>query len=101
MSMLSLEGLTHAISRADFDRKQEWSDTPQHRRLLDAYEAACRKSSSCAVHALKAERAGWSDAELYKVKAAHWETVADTLGAVLSMEIDDGTEEILLPDLWD
>jgi hypothetical protein len=62
--------------------------------------AACDRSSNCAVAALSAERGGWTDVDQYKVKAAHWETVANTLGAVLSMEIDEGREEILLPDPW-
>lgn len=101
MSTLSLEGCTYAVSRADFEPQQLWTDTPQHRSLLAAYEAACQKSSRYAVGALKAERAGWPDAPMCKAKAAHWETVADTLRAVLSMEIDEGKEEILLPDPWE
>ncbi|OPD98669.1 hypothetical protein AO994_30385 [Pseudomonas aeruginosa] len=100
MSTLSLAGCTHAIGRSDFEQNQQWPDTPQNRRLLAAYGAACEKSSNCAVAALSAERGGWSDVDRYKAKAAHWETVANTLGAVLSMEIDEGREEIMLPDPW-
>lgn len=58
-----------------------------NRRLLAAYEAASEKSSRNAVAALKAERTGWPDVPQYKAKAAHWETVADTLGAVLSIVV--------------
>jgi hypothetical protein len=67
---------------------------------LAAYGAACERSSTFAVAALSAERGGWRDVEQYKAKAAYWEAVANTLGAVLSMEIDGGREEILLPDPW-
>lgn len=100
MSTLSLAGSTHAISRSDFEQDQQWPDTPQNRHLLAAYTTACERSSSCAVAALSAERGGWNDVEQYKAKAAHWEAVASTLGAVLSMEIDGGREDILLPDPW-
>lgn len=100
MTTLSLAGCTHAISRSDFERDQQWPDTPQNRRLLAAYGAACERSSNCAIAALSAERSGWTDVDQYKAKAAHWETVANTLGAVLSMEIDEGREELLLPDPW-
>lgn len=100
MSTLSLAGSAHAISRSDFEPDQEWPDTPQNRRLLAAYGVVCERSSKCAVTALTAERAGWADVAQYKAKAVHWETVATTLGAVLSMEIDGGQEEILLPDPW-
>ncbi|MBA6105909.1 hypothetical protein [Pseudomonas monteilii] len=100
MSTLSLAGSTHAVSRHDFEQNQEWPDTPQNRRLLSAYGAACERSSTAAVAALNAERGGWTDVDQYKAKAAHWETVANTLGAVLSMEIEKGREEILLPDPW-
>ncbi|GLO06570.1 hypothetical protein PPUJ20005_05380 [Pseudomonas putida] len=68
--------------------------------MLAAYGVACEKSSVCAVAALNAERGGWTDVDQYKAKAAHWETVANTLGAVLSMEIEMGREEIILPDPW-
>ncbi len=46
MSTLSLAGSTHAISRHDFEQNQEWPDTPQNRRLLAAYGAACELSST-------------------------------------------------------
>lgn len=100
MSTLSLAGCTHAISRLDFEQDQQWPDTPQNRHLLAAYGAACEQSSNCAIAALTAERGGWRNVEEYKAKAAHWETVANTLGAVLSMEIHGGRESILLPDPW-
>lgn len=101
MSTLSLEGRIHAISRADFERDQTWSDTPQNRRLLSAYEMACEKSARCAIAALRAERAEQPNATQYKAKATHWETVAEILAAVLNMEIDGGRDEILLTDHWD
>lgn len=100
MSTLSLAGCTHAISRSDFEQDQQWPDTPRNRRLLAAYGTACDRSSNCAISALSAERGGWTDVDHYKAKAAHWETVASTLAAVLSMEIDEATVEILLPDPW-
>lgn len=100
MSTLSLAGSTHTISRHDFEQNQEWPDTPQNRRLLAAYGSACELSSTSAVAALNAERGGWTDVGQYKAKAAHWETVAETLMSVLSMEIEKGREEILLPDPW-
>lgn len=100
MSTLSLAGSTHAISRHDFEQNQEWPDTPQNRRLLAAYGAACERSSTSAIAALSAERGGWRDVDQRKAQAAHWETVANTLGAVLSMEIEKGREEIILPDPW-
>lgn len=93
MSTLSLAGCTHTVSRSDLERDQQWPDTPQNLRLLAAYGAVCERSSNCAIAALSAERGGWADVDHYKVKAAHWETVASPLGAVLSMEIDEGREE--------
>ncbi len=101
MPNLSLEACPHAARRNEFERNQEWPDTPQNRRLLAAYEVASENSSKCAVAALKAERADWPNVPQYKARAAHWETVTETLGAVLSMEIDAGAEEIILTDHWE
>lgn len=41
MSTLSLARCTHAVNRSDFERDQQWPDTPQNRRLLATYGAAC------------------------------------------------------------
>ncbi|MDD1016962.1 hypothetical protein [Pseudomonas rubra] len=100
MSTICLEGFTHAASRAYFERNQEWPDTPENRRLLAGYEATSRNSSRYAIAALKAEREESPNIQKCKAQAAYWETVAETLEAVLSMVIAGGAEEIVLSDPW-
>lgn len=101
MPTLSLDDYVHARTRNYFEKGQEWDDTAQNRQLLAAYDSACEKSSSFAISSLHAEKVGWSDADQLKIKAGHWQVVVDTLSAVLSMEIDGGKTEILLPDPWE
>lgn len=100
MPTISLGGFTHAACRADFERNQEWPDTPENRRLLAGYETASRNSSMYARAALKAEREESPNTQKCKAQAAYWETVAETLEAVLSMVISGGDEEIALSDPW-
>jgi len=50
--------------------------------------------------ALKAEREESPKTQKCKAHAAYWETVAETLEAVLSMVISGGDEEIALSDPW-
>lgn len=68
MSNLSLEGCPHAARRNEFERNQEWPDTPRNRRLLAACEAASENSSRHAVAALKTERAGWPNVPRCKAR---------------------------------
>lgn len=100
MPTISLEGFTHAADRAYFERDQEWPDTPENLRLLGGYETASRNSSMYARAALKAEREESPNTQKCKAQAGYWETVAETLEAVLSMVIEGGNEEIALSDPW-
>lgn len=94
MPTISLEGFTHPASRAYFERNQEWPDTPENRRLLAGYETASRNSSMYARVALKAEREESPNTHKCKAQAAYWETVAETLEAVLSMVITGGMRKL-------
>lgn len=87
MPTIPLEGFTHVACRDDFERNQEWPDTPENRCLLAGYETASRNSSMYARSALKAEREESPNTQKCKAQAAYWETVAETLEAVLSMVI--------------
>jgi hypothetical protein len=100
MSGLSIKDYSHAYAIQFFEADQEWPDSARIRQLLAAYDISCRRAASEARAALLAERSGWEDVALRKARAAHWQSVADTLGSVLSMELDEGGCEVLLPDPW-
>jgi hypothetical protein len=100
MSRLSIKEYSHAYAAQFFEDDQEWPDSERVRRLLVAFDVSCCNAASGARSAILAERVGWADVACRKARAAHWLSVADTLGAVLSMELNEGGNEILLPDPW-
>lgn len=100
MPTLSLSDYRYAYAASYFEDRQTWPDTARNQHLLDAYNEACRLAAREARSALITERTDCDGVDQHKAKAAHWQSVADSLGAVLSMEIDDCESEIILPDPW-